>query len=331
MTERGIAAVRQHLAALPPMETMSVPEMRRQYDRAERVFAVGPEVQVERLETPRAERLQPATAQPGRMVLYLHGGGYVIGSPRSHRHLAAAIASAAAASALLLDYRLAPEHPFPAALDDAVAAYRWLLDHGVAPGGIVIAGDSAGGGLTVATLVALRDAGLPRPAAGVCISPWVDLTCSAPSYAAKAATDPIVDGQSVARMAAAYVGAADRRTPLASPLFADLAGLPPLLIHVGSEEVLLDDSTALADRAAKAGVEATLDVWPEMVHVWHWFLPMLDEAQAAIDRIGIFARARYVSVEGARPRADGPPRANAAPAKPALERRRISAPGAPDE
>jgi monoterpene epsilon-lactone hydrolase len=294
MTERGIAAVRQHLAALPPMEAMSVPEMRLQYDRAERVFAVGPEVRIERLETPRAERLQPPTAQPGRMVLYLHGGGYVIGSPRSHRHLAVAIASAAAASALLLDYRLAPEHPFPAALDDAVAAYRWLLDHGVAPGGIVIAGDSAGGGLTVATLVALRDAGLPRPAAGVCISPWVDLTCSAPSYAAKATTDPIVVGQSVARMATAYLGAADRRTPLASPLFADLAGLPPLLIHVGSEEVLLDDSIALADRATKAGVGATLDVWPEMIHVWHWFLPMLDEAQAAIDRIGIFARARFI-------------------------------------
>jgi phosphinothricin tripeptide acetyl hydrolase len=128
----------------------------------------------------------------------------------------------------------------------------------------------------------------------MCISPWVDLTCSAPSYAAKAATDPIVVGQSVARMATAYLGAADRRTPLASPLFADLAGLPPLLIHVGSEEVLLDDSIALADRATKAGVEATLDVWPEMVHVWHWFLPMLDEAQAAIDRIGLFARARFV-------------------------------------
>jgi phosphinothricin tripeptide acetyl hydrolase len=238
-----------------------------------------------------AEWLRPPAAVAGRVVLYLHGGGYVIGSPRSHRHLAAAIASAGAANALLLDYRLAPEHPFPAAVDDAVAAYRWLLDQGIAPRHVVIGGDSAGGGLTVATLLALRDASVPLPAGGVCISPWVDLTCSGESYRTKAEADPIVKRGPIEEMARAYLGDRDRRAPLASPLFADLRGLPPLLIHVGSEEVLLDDAVQLSERARQAGVTATLEVWDEMIHVWHWFLPMLDEAQAAVDSIGRFVRA----------------------------------------
>ena len=173
-----------------------------------------------------------------------------------------------------------------------MAAYRWLLDEGVSAGHMAIVGDSAGGGLTVATLLALRDAGLPLPAAGVCISPWVDLTCSGASYATKAATDPIVMRAEVDEMARAYLGAADRRTPLASPLFADLRGLPPLLIQVGSEEVLLDDSVQLAERAKAAGVDTTLEVWDQMIHVWHWFLPLLDEAEQAVAAIGQFAGAR---------------------------------------
>jgi len=180
MADRGIDVVRAHLAKLPPSDSLTIAERRAQYERAEKVFPTPPEVKVERVSAPAApaEWLRPPGAVAGRVVLYLHGGGYVIGSPRSHRHLAAAIASAAAASALLLDYRLAPEHPFPAAVDDATAAYRWLLDQAIAPEHVVIAGDSAGGGLTVATLLALRDARVPLPAGGVCISPWVDLTCS---------------------------------------------------------------------------------------------------------------------------------------------------------
>jgi len=294
MADRGIDIVRSHLAKLPPSETLTTAERRAQYERAERVFPTPPEVKVERVSAPAApaEWLRPPTAVAGRVVLYLHGGGYVIGSPRSHRHLAAAIATAGAANALLLDYRLAPEHPFPAAVNDAVAAYGWLLDQGIAPGHVVIGGDSAGGGLTVATLLALRDAGRPLPAAGVCISPWVDLTCGGGSYQTKAEADPIVNRASVGEMATAYLGATDPRAPLASPLFADLRGLPPLLIHVGSDEVLLDDAMQLAERAQQATVEATLEVWDRMIHVWHWFLPMLDEAQAAVDSIGRFIRAR---------------------------------------
>src|SRR5918999_977296 len=194
MTDKGIHFVRAHLAKLPPVNTLTLAERRAQYERAERVFPTPPDVKVEVVTAPErpAEWLTPPGARTDAVVLYLHGGGYVIGSPRSHRHLAAAIARAAGASALLLDYRRAPEHPFPAAVEDAVAAYRWLLDRGIAPGRIVVAGDSAGGGLTVAMLLALRDAGAPLPAAGVGISPWVDLTCRHPSYASKAANDPVV-------------------------------------------------------------------------------------------------------------------------------------------
>ena len=292
MADRGIEAVREHLRKLPPPDSLTVAERRAQYERAEKVFPVPPEVKIERVTAPvaPAEWLRPPSAEAGRVVLYLHGGGYVIGSPRSHRHLAAAIAGAAGASALVLDYRRAPEDPFPAAVDDAVASYRWLLEQGTSPERIVIAGDSAGGGLTVATMVALRDAGLRQPAGAVCISPWVDLTGSGDSYRTKAAVDPIVARPGIDRMARAYLGATDPRTPLASPLFADLRGLPPLLIHVGSDEVLLDDAVQLASRAKAAGVTATLEVWERMIHVWHWFLPMLDEAEQAIHSIGEFCR-----------------------------------------
>ena len=293
MASRGIAIVRAHLAKLPPSETMTLADRRKQYERAERVFPVPPEVKVETvtLGGVRAERLTPPSVT-NAAILYLHGGGYCIGSPRSHRHLAAAIGIAAEAVVILPDYRLAPEHPFPAAVEDAVAVYRAMLADGISPARIVIAGDSAGGGLTVATLIALRDAGVALPAAGVCLSPWTDLTCSGKSYSTRAAADPIVKDENVTEMATAYLAGGDPKTPLASPLFADLRGLPPLLIQVGDAEVLLDDSVMLAERAKAAGVDATLEVWDEMVHVWPWFLTMLDEAPAAVDKIAEFARSR---------------------------------------
>lgn len=294
MTARGIRAVRDHLAKLPPSSSLTLAERRAQYDRAERVFQTPADVAIEVVQAPErtAEWLTPPGVRTDAAVLYFHGGGYAIGSPRSHRHLAAAIARAAGTRALLLDYRLAPENPYPAALDDAVAAYQWLLARGIAPGRIVLGGDSAGGGLTVATLLALRDRGVPRPAGGVCISPWVDLTCSGASYATKAAADPIVTRDGVEAMAQAYVGTGDRKAPLVSPLYADLHALPPLLIQVGSDEVLLDDAIGLGARARAAGVEVTVEEWPQMVHVWHWFLPILDEAEKAIAGIGDFARTR---------------------------------------
>jgi epsilon-lactone hydrolase len=294
MSDKGIHAVRAHLAKLPPSNTLSIAERRAQYERAERFFPTPPDVKIEVVTAPdrSAEWLTPPGARQDAVVLYVHGGGYVIGSPRSHRHLAAAIARAAGTRALLLDYRLAPEHPFPAALEDAVAAYQWLLRTGIAPARVVIAGDSAGGGLTMATLLALRDRALPMPAGGVCISPWVDLTNSAASYTSKAAVDPIVTLESIALLTQAYIGTGDPTQPLVSPLYADLRGLPPLLIHVGSDEVLLDDALGLAARAQAAGIDVTVHEWPAMIHVWHWFLPMLDEAEKAVTEIGAFVQAR---------------------------------------
>ncbi len=239
-----------------------------------------------------AEWLSTPGCDAGRVILYLHGGGYACGSINTHRDLGQRLSRAAQARVLMLDYRLAPEHPHPAAVDDATAAYEFLLSQHVDPRRIVVAGDSAGGGLTVATLLALRDQGRPLPAAGFCISPWVDLTQSGESMTSKAAADPMVQRDGLTQMAVWYLNGQEARRPLASPLFADLSRLPPLLIHVGTAETLLDDSTRLAKAAKDAGVDVTLDVWEEMIHVWHAFASMLPEGQAAIDRAGEFIRQR---------------------------------------
>jgi monoterpene epsilon-lactone hydrolase len=235
-----------------------------------------------------AEWITTPGVVPERVIYYLHGGGYVIGSINTHREMVSRLSRAAGARVLILDYRLAPENPFPAAVDDSVAAYRWLLSDGVDPARLVIAGESAGGGLTVATLVALRDASEPLPRAGICLSPWVDLECLGESMVTKAAMDPLVNRDGGLIWAKAYLGDADPRTPLASPLHADLMGLPPLLIQVGTAECLFDDATRLADRARAAGVDVTLEPWDDMIHMWHMFAAILPEGQQAIDRIGEF-------------------------------------------
>lgn len=225
-----------------------------------------------------------------RVVYYLHGGGYVLGSINTHRDLAQRISRAASARVLVVDYRLAPEHPHPAAVEDSTAGYRWLLSQGVDPTRLGIAGDSAGGGLTVATLVALRDAGVRLPAAAVCLSPWVDLEGLGESMTSKASVDPIIQAEPLRRFAKMYLGKDDPRTPLAAPLYANLSGLPPMLIQVGTAETLLDDATRIAERARKAGVNVTLDPWEDMIHVWQAFAVMLPEGQQAIERIGAFIR-----------------------------------------
>ncbi len=229
-------------------------------------------------------------ADTGRNLLYLHGGGYTIGSVKTHRCLAGWISRAAKARVLIIDYRLAPEHPFPAAVDDSVAAYRFMLENGAKASRAAIAGDSAGGGLAVAALLAIRDAKLPLPAAAACLSPWVDLEGSGESMKTKADADPMVASGNLAGMANAYLAGKHPRTPLASPLYADLRGLPPMLIQVGTAEVLLDDSRRLAERAREAGVEAIYEPWENMIHVWQIFVPMLDEAKQAVERIGGFIR-----------------------------------------
>ena len=224
------------------------------------------------------------------VVIYLHGGGYVIGSTATHRGLVDRLSRACGGRILSLDYRLAPENPFPAALEDATTAYRWLLKQGIPSEKIVISGDSAGGGLALATLAALRDAGDPLPACAVPISPWTDLNGTGASIETRKELDPMVEIGGLLGMARLYIGTEDPLNPLASPLHLDPKGFPPLLIQVGDYEILLDDSTRFAAKAENAGVDVTLEVWPEMVHVWHCFAPMIPEGQAAIERVGEYIK-----------------------------------------
>ncbi|MBO1329756.1 alpha/beta hydrolase [Streptomyces sp. VRA16 Mangrove soil] len=235
-----------------------------------------------------ALELEPAGAAGRGRLLYLHGGGYVVGSPDTHAGIAGELAARAGLRATSVDYRLAPEHPFPAAVDDGLAAYRELLTTGTDPRNLVVAGDSAGGGLSIATLLAARASGLPQPAAVVVFSPWVDLTLSGASMRTKGAADPIFDEADVRAYADLYVGTGERSHPLASPVFADLTGLPPLLVQVGANEVLLDDAVRLAARAGADGVETTLEIGPDLPHVYQLQYGRLDEADAALDRAARF-------------------------------------------
>lgn len=297
--------IRELMELQRPVRGMSIAERRRQLDRAERSFAGDAPGAPDAAGEPalidaggvEAEWVIARVAPAQPVVLFFHGGGYTVGSRRSHRHLAAAVGRAAGAAVLLVEYRLAPEHPFPAALDDALAAARWLRAQGSMP--LVFAGDSAGGGIVMATLLRLRDAGEALPAAAVCLSPWVDLRCASSSYERLAARDPMLAPEELREMARGYLGGADARDPLASPVLADLRGLPPLLVQVGSEEILLDDARALAEAARRDGVDVTLEEWPDMVHVWHWFFPVLAEGQQAIEAIGEFARRSLAVVEEA--------------------------------
>jgi acetyl esterase/lipase len=297
MSLTELAQVRAFLAREEGKPTTA--ELRARYDAIGLVFPTPDDIAHETLSAGGvpAEWSRPTKSAGDRAILYLHGGGYVIGSIASHRHLVGELARQAGAQALALDYRLAPEHPFPAAVDDALAGYRFLLESGFSPGRIAIAGDSAGGGLTVAALLALRQAGLPQPAGGFCISPWVDLEGLGASMTSKAAVDPMVQHEGLSEMAGAYLGGASRRTPLAAPLYADLKGLAPLLIHVGSAETLLDDATRLATAAAAADIDVRLESWPRMIHVWHFFHPMLGEAREALAIAGCWIRSRMDAAE----------------------------------
>lgn len=225
-------------------------------------------------------------------LLYLHGGGFHSGSPATHRGLLSRISRASGARVLSVDYRLAPEHPFPAAVDDALAAYRWLVSVGVDPRRVVIGGDSAGGALAVAALVGLREGGDALPAASVLLSPWLDLALTGASLENRLADDPWIDPAEMPAVVSAYLDGSDPTDPLASPLYAEVAGLPPTLIQVGTAEVLLDDSRRMAARLIDAGVEVILQEWPEQIHVFQAFAPFVPAARPAIERIGRFIAAR---------------------------------------
>lgn len=237
-----------------------------------------------------AEWLAFPKSNANKVILYLHGGAYEYGSANTHRTLAARIGQAAGVKVLLPEYRLAPEHPFPAAIEDAVQAYRWLLRQGFHPTDIIFAGDSAGAGLSVSASLVLRDQNEPLPAAIICLSPWVDLTSSGESYLKNQQEDPYLTVGAVKRAARLYAGEERLDHPLISPVFADLTGLPPMLIQSGSHEILQSDAEKLATQARLGGVDVTLQIWEGMWHVWQISGKFLPEARKAVDEIGYFAR-----------------------------------------
>ncbi len=290
MSDSEITMLRAALASRP--RASEIAEMRRNIDQRGKEYGVAADVTVQPVDANgvRAEWTSTPDADAASAILYLHGGGYVIGSLDSHRHVAAEAGRAAEVRTLALDYRLAPEYPFPAPVEDTLAAYRYLLTNGIKPNRIALAGDSAGGGLVVGALLAIREAGLPLPACGWCISPWVDMEALGGSFVDRAMTDPTVQKATIEMMAQWYLGGADPRHPHAAPLYGDLRGLPPLLIQVGAAETLLDDSISLARRAGIADVVVDLQIWPEMIHVWHLYFPVLAAGRRAIAAGGSFVR-----------------------------------------
>ncbi|QOZ28024.1 alpha/beta hydrolase [Bradyrhizobium sp. CCBAU 51753] len=268
----------------------SVAQMRSDWDAAFAGCSVAVQCRQVSADGVDAEWIAPPAAPHDKAILYFHGGGFRIGSVASHRDLIARLAEAAGCRVLAIDYRLAPEHRFPAALEDAQTAYRYLRDQGLRPADIAFAGDSAGGNLVLAAMVAARDAGDPLPAAAVLMSPWTDLAATGASYQSRAAADPIHQRAMILALAKNYLGAGgDPRHPLASPLYADLAGLPPLFIQAGDRETVRDDATVLAAKAKAAGVDVELEVWDGMIHVFQMF-PEIPEAREAISRLAAFLR-----------------------------------------
>lgn len=290
MADPEIVALRVKLAARE--RASDVPTQRRDFDMLSQAYPPPADVKIERVRANgvEAEWTWTPDARSDAVVLYVHGGGYVFGSLESHRHMVAEIGRAARARTLALHYRLAPEHPFPAPVEDTLAAYRFLLNQGVAAKRIAIAGDSAGGGLTVAAMVAIREAGLPQPACGWAISPWVDMEGLGDSIADNAARDPTVQKDLLLEIARIYLNGADPRAPAAAPIYADLRGISPLLIQVGAVETLLDDAIRLARVAGLADVTVDLQIWPEMIHVWHLFHPELTAGRRAIEAGGVYIR-----------------------------------------
>jgi epsilon-lactone hydrolase len=278
--------------AVPP--DYDVAKSRERFEKTAVFLGGAPDAKCEKVDAGGvpAEWVMAPGCDTGRAILYLHGGGYAIGSLNTHRRLAYDISAASAAKVLLIDYRLAPEHPFPAAIDDAASAWRWLLQQGFATNRLAIAGDSAGGGLTIATLVNLRDKKLGLPACAVALSPWVDLEGLGNSITTRAAQDPMVQKDGLLWMARMYLNGKDPRTPLAAPLHADLKDLPPVLVQVGSAETLLDDAIRIAEKMHAAGVDARLSIWPNMLHVFPLFAPVLSEGRDGCIEISNFIRSK---------------------------------------
>jgi acetyl esterase/lipase len=292
MSRSEIDAVRELLRSRP--RPTGFAERRERLDAIGSTSPVAADIRLEATDANgvAAEWSLAPGSDPSRVLLFFHGGGYCSGSIVSHRGMVTEVGRSARVRTLAVAYRHAPEHPFPAALEDARAAYGFLLDHGIAAGEIALGGDSAGGGLTLALMTSLRDAARPLPGCAWLVSPWVDLQMTGASLAEKASVDPLISKPYLEELASAYLAGADPANPLASPLNADLAGLPPLLVQVGSAETLLDDAVRIAQRAGAADVPVNLEIWPHMIHAWHLWAAQLEEGRRAIASAGAFIRAR---------------------------------------
>ena len=239
----------------------------------------------------------PSSAHSEKVILYLHGGGYITGSIEDHRMMCGLLANATETKVLIPEYRLAPEHPFPAALDDALKVYQWLLDQGYSSTNMIIAGDSAGGGLSIATVLALKEKSGSLPAAVVCLSPWADLALTGQSHTTKAKAEAILNKDVLHEWALCYTDESNLTNPLVSPIHGDFHGFPPLLIQVGSEEILLDDSTLLVEKAKSAGVDVTLKIWDDMWHVWQALGDLIPENKKTFEEIGQFVQRQFGRIE----------------------------------
>jgi len=291
MSSSEIDAVRELLRSKP--RPASFPERRERLDAIGSTSPLAGDIKLEPIDAngvPAEWSLAPGS-DASKVLLFFHGGGYCSGSIVSHRGMVTEVGRAAGARTLAVGYRLAPEHPFPAAIEDARSAYRFLLDQGIAPSKIAIGGDSAGGGLTLALLTSVRDAGQPLPACAWLVSPWVDLQMTGASLTQNAAIDPLISKSYLEELASAYLAGADPANPLVSPINAELAGLPPLLVQVGSAETLLDDAVCIARGAGAADVRVHLEIWPHMIHAWHLWAAQLEAGRQAIASAGIFIRA----------------------------------------
>ncbi len=286
---RIVRAITAAIVELKDPETADVQQTRELFDRIAGLFPAADRVDVERVSFAGlpAEWLSPVTPVANKVLLYLHGGAYILGSCASHRHMVSYLARYTGIRALLPEYRLAPEHPFPAAIDDATRVYRALLEQGIRPADIVVAGDSAGGGLTMAMLLSLRDAGDPMPATAILLSPWVDLATRGESMATRSEQDPWFHEDDIDLVARYYCDARDLDNPLVSPVYAELHGLPPVHIQVGDHEVLLSDSTRLADGIRTAGGEASVDIWEGMWHVFQMFVSLMPESRRALRKLAM--------------------------------------------
>ncbi len=297
MASKEMASVLEMLKANPLNPSASLPELRGWFEGSMGQMPTVPNTKVTPVTVDgiKSEWVDAPGVRADHAILYLHGGGYVIGSCATHRSLASKLSETSKARVLVIDYRMAPEALYPAAVEDGVKAYRWLLAQGFAPAKLAISGDSAGGGLTLATAVALRDADVALPKALAMLSPWTDMTGTSETMTSRAKLDPMVQKEGLVGMAGMYLGGKDAKTPGASPLFADMHGLPSMLIQVGDHEVLLDDSRSLEKKAKAAGVDVTLEVWDEMIHVWHLFHPLLPEGVKALEGIGGYLNKKWAA------------------------------------